>query len=120
MNEYLFDVAKHVHDKYIIKNNNVYEFLKGHLDLLEILEEIPKHIYEHFGHIEIELTHEVDPEIENYEYLMIEIIVNGLSVDEALERLDSFDEWWIHEIKSNNQNVRDNIIVDVKKRKENK
>lgn len=110
--EHLFYVAKNISHLYEIKDNKVYEFLKNHLCLLEKLEEIPRYIELYFGKRKIQLYYNIDPE-DSSECLIINIIVNGLTVDESMDILNKFDrEYWLTELRD--RNIWENVLIDIK------
>ena len=116
-NKYLFDIAKHIHDLYDISDVKVYEFLKDHLYLLIVLEIIPIHIKKFFGNRKLKLEYYVDPEIEDLNFLLINIIVNGLTVKDSLDMLSKFcKEYWVIELKD--KNIRKNLMIDVRYEKD--
>jgi len=69
-------------------------FLHAHPQIVEILLEAEAHLQKHFGpDSQIELAVVSDPEVEGEEQLFA-YILTSLPVDEALARLDRFDEEW--------------------------
>ena len=82
--------------KYIVYNQReVFNFLYNHQKLFSILLEAEKNIKEYFFIEQLSLKIINDPEIANWENLMITIHTK-LDIDQAFDRLKQLDnDWWI-------------------------
>jgi hypothetical protein len=99
--------AEHLAKDYIIKKpKDVGEFVSENLYLLDLLEEIPLKLKKFFGeNQELSLEFFLDPEDVNWHRLQVKIQTE-LSVNEAMAKLNNFDEeWWIDNEERSNSKV---------------
>lgn len=89
-------ILNEITKKYIIHNKEeVSDFLYRHQELFLILLEAEKKIKEYFFNGQLSLKIITDPEIANWETLMITIHTQ-LEVDQAFDRLKQLDnDWWL-------------------------
>ncbi len=75
------------------ESTEVLEFLDKYPFLVPLLLEAHEHICRHFPNSPLFLQYVPDPEID-YPQLVV-YIVTKLDLEEALDRLDLLDEWWV-------------------------
>lgn len=74
------------------EQTEVLQFIEQYPFLVPLLLEIHPHIRHHFPDSPLFLEYVPDPEIDDPQ--LVVYIVTGLEPEEALDRLDLFDEWW--------------------------
>lgn len=82
---------------YTIENIlDVNRFLQNHANLIDVILEAYPQIRKYFPIEKLRLKLFFDPESPQWEKLVLSIFANPESVDEALNKLEEFDEnWWI-------------------------
>ncbi len=97
--------AEHLAKDYIIENpKEVADFIGDNLFLLEILEEIPAKIKQHFGN-EQKFSLQFFPDPEDVNSHRLRVNVQSESAKEARQIMDKLDEdWWIdNEVRSDSK-----------------
>ncbi|MBD2388103.1 hypothetical protein [Cylindrospermum sp. FACHB-282] len=91
------DILRKISQIYTIEDTFVVgRFLHKHSTLIDVLLEAHPQIRKYFPLEKLRLKLYVDPESPQWEKLVLSICATPESVDEALNKLDEFDqEWWI-------------------------
>lgn len=90
--------------------NDVVKYLNKHPQLINLLLKAPSEIKKYFPVEKLRLKLYVDPESPQWEYLILAICANSVHVDEALNKLDNFNEsWW----NNASRGVAVNLSIDV-------
>ncbi|TVP60412.1 MAG: hypothetical protein EA343_17500 [Nodularia sp. (in: Bacteria)] len=73
----------------------ILRFLRKHQNMIEVLLEANHEIRKYFSLEKLRLKLYIDPESSQWEYLILSICASPDSVDEALDKLDQFENnWW--------------------------
>jgi hypothetical protein len=86
-------------EEYILsKPSSVSDFLQAHPELTALLNEAYQELRKYFSSEDLKLELVADPEIIGDQQLFV-YIFTSLSVTDALEKFDEFDEqWWLERI----------------------
>jgi hypothetical protein len=86
-------------DGYILsKPSSVSNFLQTHQELASLLDDAYQELRKYFSSEDLKLELVADPEIAGDRQLFV-YIFTSLSVPDALEKFDEFDEqWWLERI----------------------
>ncbi len=89
--------SKTINDFYIVENTvDVNRFLQNNSNLIDVILEAHLQIRKYFPTEKLRLKLFTDPESSQWEKLVLSVFANPESVDEALNKLEEFDEnWWI-------------------------
>ena len=84
---------------YILSNPSAVEnFLQAHQELISLLTEAHQELRKYFSSEDLKLELVADPEIAGDKQLFV-YVFTFLSVTDALEKFDEFDErWWLDRI----------------------
>ncbi|MEH2069184.1 MAG: hypothetical protein V7K47_13655 [Nostoc sp.] len=75
---------------------DILRFLRKHQNLLDVLFKAHREIRKYFPYEKLQLKLSVDPESPQWEKLLLSIYSSPEHIDEALNKLDEFDQkWWI-------------------------